>query len=200
MKLLNENSARIAFLILAAVAGGNLVYKLTGTNAEAKTRPAAQSSALQRGEYLVRVGGCADCHTLKKMGAHGPEDDATRWLSGHPENAKLPPPPAVGDSPWIASTAGMTAWAGPRGVSFAANLTPDANTGLGIWTEEMFLEAMRSGRHMGSGRQILPPMPWEGVAKLSDADLKAVFTYLRTVPPVTNHVPNPLAPDGKSFE
>ena len=54
----------------------------------------------------------------------------------------------------------LTAWSGAWGVSFAANLTPDQNTGLGIWTEDMFLEAIKSGKHMGKGRQILPPMPW----------------------------------------
>ena len=66
--------------------------------------------------------------------------------------------------PWVATVAGtLTAWSGPWGVSFTANLTPDPETGLGKWTEEEFLAALQTGRHQGRGRQILPPMPWQAV-------------------------------------
>ena len=95
----------------------------------------------------------------------------------------------------------MTAWAGPWGITYAANLTPDANTGLGIWTEDMFVKALRTGRHMAAGRKILPPMPWQNLAALDDDDLKAIYGYLRTIPPVSNQVPTPVSPEGKvSFE
>jgi hypothetical protein len=98
--------------------------------------------------------------------------------------------------PWIAATTGMmTAWSGPWGISYAANLTPDPETGLGKWTEQNFLEAMRTGRHMGRGRPLLPPMPWDDIAKLTDSDLKAVFAYLRSLPPIKNRVPDPAPPD-----
>ena len=150
---------------------------------------------VERGKYLVTFGGCADCHTPLKFGPTESGPDMSRNLSGHSEEMKLPPP-ELKPGPWFATTAGMTAWAGPWGISYAANLTPDTNTGLGIWTEEMFLQAMRSGRHMGSGRDILPPMPWRNLSQLTDEDLKAVFTYLRSVPPVVNHVPAPLPPTG----
>jgi hypothetical protein len=119
-------------------------------------------------------------------------------LSGHPEGTKLPPP-GLKPGPWFAATAGMTAWAGPWGISYAANLTPDVNTGLGIWTEDMFLKAMRTGKHMGAGREILPPMPWQGIGSLTDEDLKAIFAYLRTVPPLKNNVPRPVSPDGSNI-
>jgi hypothetical protein len=92
----------------------------------------------------------------------------------------------------------MTAWSGPWGTSFAANLTSDQNTGLGIWTEEMFLNAIRQGRHMGVSRPILPPMPWQVFRNLTDEDLKAIFAYLRTVPPVHNRVPDPVEPQGEA--
>jgi hypothetical protein len=69
------------------------------------------------------------------------------------------------------------------------NLTPDENTGLGIWTEEMFVRAMRTGRHMGASRPILPPMPWQSLAGLEDADLQAIYAYLRSLPPIKNRVP-----------
>ena len=110
----------------------------------------------------------------------------------------MPAPPSLPpDGPWTFAVAPtLTAWSGPWGESFAANLTPDTNTGLGNWTEEMFVKAMRSGRHMGTSRPILPPMPWQQLASMTDADLKSVYAYLRTIPPVVNHVPDPVPPAG----
>jgi hypothetical protein len=150
-----------------------------------------------RGEWLVNLGGCHDCHSPKKMTPHGPEPDETRLLSGHPANEKLAPLPAGIPNPegWIAATNfHLTAWAGPWGVSFAANLTPDVATGLGSWTEEMFIQALRTGKHMGEGRDILPPMPWFNFARLDDNDLKTIFAHLRSLPPIKNAVPDPLPP------
>jgi hypothetical protein len=147
---------------------------------------------VERGRYLVNAMGCHDCHTPKKMGAQGPEPDFSRALSGHPEGTKLPAPPKPRGA-WIASASGdLTAWSGPWGISYAFNLTPDENTGLGIWTEEMFVKTMRTGRHMGASRPILPPMPWQSLASLNDADLKAVYAYLKSVKPIKNRVPQPV--------
>jgi len=147
---------------------------------------------IARGRYLVGVLGCEDCHTPKKMGPHGPEPDMTRRLMGHPEGTKLPAPPKpVG--PWVvAATGDLTAWSGPWGMSFATNLTPHENTGIGIWTEEMFVRALRTGRHMGTSRPILPPMPWQIYGDLTDDDLKAVYAFLRTLPAMPNRVPDPV--------
>jgi mono/diheme cytochrome c family protein len=154
----------------------------------------AQSPA-ERGAYLVNAMGCNDCHTPWKMGPNGPEPDMTRALSGHPEGMTVTRPPAM-DEVWMSAAAGTnTAWAGPWGISFTANLTPDQNTGLGIWTEEMFLNAIREGKHMGTSRPILPPMPWQAFRNLNDDDLKAIFAYLRTLAPVANHVPDPMTPE-----
>jgi hypothetical protein len=153
------------------------------------------TAKVDRGRFLVGIGGCNDCHTPLKMGPKGPEPEMSRMLSGHPEDAKYPPPPKL-SGPWFAATAGMTAWAGPWGISYAANLTPDQNTGLGIWTEEMFIQAMKTGKHFGVGRDILPPMPWQTLASLSQEDLKAIYAYLRSIPPVKNHVPDPVLPSG----
>jgi len=162
-------------------------------------RTGASNPRVERGKYLVTIMGCNDCHTPWKMGATGvPEPDMTRMLSGHPEGMKLPPPPApVG--PWIVSfVASTTAFAGPWGISYAANLTPDQNTGMGIWTEDMFLRAMRTGKHMGTSRQIQPPMPWLWYGKATDEDLKSMFAYLRSVPPIKNRVPDYLEPPAPS--
>jgi hypothetical protein len=100
----------------------------------AEPKAPASPSPVERGKYLVRILGCHDCHTPWKMGPNGPENDMTRMLSGHPESLKMPPAPKA-TGPWTASIAApFTAFAGPWGVSYAANITPDQNTGIGIWT------------------------------------------------------------------
>lgn len=148
-----------------------------------------------RGEYLVKLMVCNDCHTPWHMTDRGPEPDMSRMLSGHPQALTMPPAPALGEGPWVWSAAGTnTAFAGPWGVSFTANLTPDPETGLGKWTEETFIQAIRNGRHEGQGRALLPPMPWPMYRNATDEDLKAIFAYLRTVPAVKNRVPEPIEP------
>jgi hypothetical protein len=60
----------------------------------------------------------------------------------------------------------------------------------------MFIRALRTGRHMGgTGRPIVPPMPWPMLAAQTDADLKAIFAYLRSIPAIRNEVPAPKVPD-----
>ena len=157
--------------------------------------PAApvQTSA-ERGAVLVQVGGCHDCHSPKKNGAV----DKSLMLSGHPSSIKITAPDKV-TGPWVIGTTDMlTAWSGPWGISFAANITPDPDTGLksSAWSEEAFLKAMRTGKHIGTGRDILLPMPWFMYKDLNDDDLKAMWAYLMTVPPVKNEVPDPIPPPG----
>lgn len=180
-----------------------VIYLLFATSAlliigagKSQKPPADDHPRVDRGKYLVAYGGCIDCHTPRKMTENGPMPDMSRFMAGHPEDAKLPPPD-LKPGPWSAATAGMTAWAGPWGVSYASNLTPDQNTGLGIWTEDMFLKAMKTGKHMGYGRAILPPMPWQAVASLNDEDIKAIYAYLRTIAAVRNQVPQPLGLNGE---
>jgi mono/diheme cytochrome c family protein len=156
---------------------------------------AEPSPAAKRGEYLVTTGGCGDCHTPLKIGANGPEPDASRLLSGHPEALVMPPAPKLPAGPWlVVVSATNTAWAGPWGVSFTANLTSDAETGIGRWTVKQFADTMRSGRHLGVGRPVLPPMPIPAYRNFNDADLAAIFAYLQTVPAVRNRVPHPVPP------
>jgi len=153
---------------------------------------ATKTDPVKRGEDLVNAMGCHDCHTPIKMGPSGPEPDMTFALSGHQASTDVPKPPAP-SAPWVVSVieAG-TAWSGPWGVSFTANLTPDPETGLGQWTEQQFVETIRNGRHQGRGRQLLPPMPWPAFRNLNDDDLKAIFAYLKTVKPLKNKVPDPV--------
>jgi hypothetical protein len=128
------------------------------------------------------------------MGPKGPHADMTRALTGHPQNEKMAAPPALNGA-WVWAGAGTnTAFAGPWGVSFTANLTPDPDTGLGKWTEEMFIATIRTGRHQGVGRPVLPPMPVQVYTNMTDEDLKSVFAYLQSLPPVRNRVPAPIDP------
>ncbi|MBZ5859541.1 c-type cytochrome [Flavihumibacter profundi] len=148
------------------------------------------------GQHLVTIGGCNDCHTPKKMTEHGLELDSSLTLSGHPE--KLPPPDVnrkETEAKGLIVTNDLTTWAGPWGVSFAANLTPDPS-GLGNWKEENFFMAIREGKFKGisNSRPLLPPMPWQMLRNMSDNELKAIFAYLKSIPPVKNQVPEFLPP------
>jgi hypothetical protein len=159
--------------------------------------PAARplSARAARGKYIVSTSGCHDCHTPWKVGPNGPEPDMSRALSGHPESLQMPAAPALPEGPWLVTIAATnTAFAGPWGVSFTANLTPDADTGLGAWTVRDFKQTIRTGRHMGRGREVLPPMPIMVYNHFTDADLEAVYAYLRTIPAVRNRVPEPRPP------
>ena len=147
-----------------------------------------------RGRYLVTAMGCNDCHTPWQLGPRGPAPDVSRMLSGHPTGQALPPAPPASPAWPISGSATNTAWAGPWGTSFTANLTPDPETGLGRWTADEFVATLRNGRHQGRGRQLLPPMPFPFIGQLTDADLQAMFAFLQTIPPIANKVPEPLPP------
>jgi mono/diheme cytochrome c family protein len=185
------NATTITLSALAAA----LVAVAATTAAPGADRPAASVDAVARGKYLVTSYGCSDCHTPWKLGPNGPEPDSARAFSGHPQELVMPPAPALPAGPWMITVSGTnTAWAGPWGVSYTANLTPDPETGLGRWTEMEFVDTLRSGRHMGRGREILPPMPWQAASNLSDEDLRAMFAYLKSLPAIKNRVPEPAAP------
>ena len=180
-------------MVLGMAAFSGAMLRAIGTPAQ-ETTATQKKVRVERGAYLVTMMGCNDCHTPWKMGSQGPEPDMTRALSGHPQDVVLPPPPAA-SGPWIwHGAATNTAFAGPWGVSFTANLTPDKETGLGKWTEEMFIATMRTARHQGKGRPILPPMPVKMIGKANDEDLKSIFAYLQSLAPVKNQVPAPIDP------
>jgi hypothetical protein len=160
----------------------------------------AKMKQIERGKYLVYSSACNDCHSPKIFTPKGPIIDTTKLLSGHPSYVKLPEVPKGLISPegWGAVTTNdLTAWVGPWGTSFTRNLTPDTATGLGSWTEDIFIKAIRTGKDMGEGRDILPPMPWPEYRNMSDADLKAIFAYLKSLPAIDNAVPDPIAPTGE---
>lgn len=179
---------------IAALVGCRSEAASVQSQPEKKLSP--QESAA-RGKHLTVVSGCNDCHTPMKMGANGPELDWSRELSGHPVELVMPPAPELPPGPWLTTvSATNTAWAGPWGVSFTANLTPDNDSGLGTWTKQNFIDTIKNGRHMGAGRPLLPPMPAAMYANYNNEDLGAIYDYLRTLKPISNKVPAPLAPKG----
>jgi hypothetical protein len=158
---------------------------------------AENSPQVKRGQFIVQSGGCNDCHTPLRMGPQGPETDMSRMLSGHPESIVLPPPPPLNEAWNNVGSASNTAFAGPWGISYAINLTPDPDTGIGKWREKDFVQAIKTGRHLGVGRPIQPPMPWDSYRHLPESDLKAAFAYLKSIPPIRNKVPEYLPPTAK---
>ena len=155
-------------------------------------------SQLAWGEHLVIIGGCGDCHTPKKMTNRGPVEDSSLLLSGHP--AQMPPPDVnrqEAQTKGLAITQTLTSWVGPWGITFSANLTPD-ETGIGSWTEQQFIYALREGKFKGlpNSRPILPPMPWQSIGRMTDDELKAIFSYLKSIKPISNAVPNAMPPVG----
>lgn len=188
-------SGLLTAMVAVTGCGGGQAGKpdqVPGVSSAPETQAAVDPAT--RGQYLVTAGGCHDCHTPWRMGPKGPEPDMSQMLSGHPAAFVMPAPPKPGpDDPWNWGGAlTNTAFWGPWGVSYAINLTPDEETGIGLWNEQVFVNALKTGRHMGVGRPILPPMPWPGYAKMTDEDLKAIYAYLRTIPAKKNAVPDPV--------
>lgn len=171
----------------------------TNSSAEKEevTESQNQEALIKKGEYLVTIMGCNDCHSPKRMGPNGPEIIPELMLSGYPADREI-----IEFEDGLISqgfallypdlTAGIGAW----GTSFAGNLTPH-ETGIGNWTEEQFKKALTEGKYKGmdGGRMLLPPMPWINYKDMTDEDLKAVFAYLMSIPPVNNIVPAAIPPN-----
>ncbi|MFC0775385.1 c-type cytochrome [Terrimonas alba] len=169
---------------------------IESTAAAEKTNFGGYETQVKWGEHLVTIGGCNDCHTPKKMTSMGPVDDSTLLLSGHPE--KLPAPDVDRkqmESKGLVVTSDFTAWIGPWGISYSANLTPD-ETGTGKWTENQFLYAVRNSISKGlpGSRPLMPPMSMMPVKHMTDDELKAIFAYLRTIKPIKNNSVQPTPP------
>ena len=127
---------------------------------------------VQHGEYLTTIIGCGGCHTEGALlgDAHG------KWLAGS----------RIG----VAYTAedGDTT----PGLVFPANLTSDKETGLGEWGEQEIVKLLRTGMDH-YGKQANTVMPWPTYALLKDRDLRAIAAFLKTVPPVSNPIPESVA-------
>ena len=186
-----------SFLFFCAISVG-LAIVISCNNQQAQEPIADASlstdSLVKRGEYLVTVIGCGDCHSPKMMGPEGPMIAPGLELSGHPADLPIPKVDTSELRSWALFNQSTTAVVGPWGVSFAANITGDS-TGIGGWTEEQFFRAMREGKYKGleNSRPMLPPMPWMNYTKMKDIDLKSIYAYLKTTA-VKNVVPAPIPP------
>ncbi len=154
-----------------------------------------QEQIVERGRYLVETIGCEDCHSPKVMTEYGPAPDPERRFAGHVEGDVKDKVAKDALANWALFNMSLTAAAGPWGISYAANISSD-ESGIGTWTDEQFIRAMREGQFKGlvGTRKLLPPMPWPNFAKLTDDDLKAMLAYLKSTKPVQNVVPEPLSP------
>lgn len=172
---------------------------IANANDEAKpsksAAPNSKAKMVEQGRMLVIAGSCNDCHTPWTMTESGPAPDMSRMLSGHPENGPDPEGIYTGHDMAIIGP-DFTSFRLPFGVTYSFNLTPDKTTGLGNWTEDMFVRALQTGKHLGgTGRAILPPMPWTFIGALEGSELKAIFAYLQSIPPVKNQVPPHKVPE-----
>lgn len=183
----------LVYLILLI---GSAVLLFVSCQSEPTKKEMSQQEMIERGKFLVTVGGCDDCHTPKNFGPNGPELDMSRRLSGHPAGSVVAPVDTSLLHQYAYFSHDLTTAIGPWGVTFSANLTPDNGTGIGTWQPEMFVNAMKTGKHLGvaEGRPILPPMPWQNMAQLPEEDLKCIFAYLKSLPAVNNKVPDPIPP------
>lgn len=128
------------------------------------------ADAIARGRYLTTIMSCNDCHT---PGTFYGAPDYSRQFSGS-----------------------ELGWIGPWGVSFPRNLTPDAETGLGKWSEKQIVDALRTGVRP-DGSTLAPPMPWPMYTGLTDQDAYAIAAYLKSLPAVSHRVPDKVAPGTK---
>jgi len=165
---------------------------------ETTAAPSGEEELVKQGKYLVGILGCHDCHSPKQIGPQGPEIIPELHLSGYPASRPVGKiiPEALAQNDWILFGSDGTAAAGPWGVSFAANLTSD-ESGIGSWSYEQFKIALTKGKYKGldNGRPLLPPMPWFNYTAMREEDIRAIFQYLKSTPPVRNLVPAPVAPE-----
>lgn len=180
-------------LFLAQCAENKPVEKATE---KATTTTPTNAELVKKGEYLVAIAGCNDCHSAKKMGLRGPEIIPETQLGGFPATRPI----VKFDSKLIKEGFAqfypdLTAAAGPWGISFAGNITSD-ETGIGNWSEAQFKKALTQGKLKGldNGRMLLPPMPWANYVNMKDEDVSAIFAYLKSTKPVSNIAPAPIPP------
>ncbi|MGF1607799.1 MAG: c-type cytochrome [Kiloniellales bacterium] len=129
---------------------------------------ASDAALLARGQYLASIMDCTGCHTT---GALRGQPDPARYLAGSDVGFEIP----------------------DLGIFYPPNLTSDAETGLGDWTAEQIIAAVRSGERP-DGRQLVPIMPWPSYGVLTDEDAAALAAFLKSLPALRFQVPEPVGP------
>ncbi len=185
---------KVSAIIIAA---GLITVSVISCESKQENKTTAQAigndSLVKRGAYLVNAVGCDDCHSPKRMGAHGPEVIPEQRFGGYPSARPLAPIDTnVLKNGWAMLGPDLTNAVGPWGVSFAANISSDESS-IGNWSEAQFFRAIREGKSKGleGGRSLLPPMPWFVYKNFNDEDIRAIFAYLKSTAPVKNIVPGP---------
>jgi mono/diheme cytochrome c family protein len=173
------------YLIFLACGALTCLGAACAFNSAQETIPAdwEQTSYVERGNYLVNyLGHCAGCHT--PLAPNG-ESDMSLYLSGVPAKyagTKVGRPQVAG-------------FPGPRGARFyAANLTPDPETGLGRWSEEQFVRTFKHGVRPDGTKYATSPMEWNIYANMKEEDVRAIYRYLRTIKAIPNKVPANIPP------
>ena len=123
---------------------------------------AAEDAQIARGRYIVSIAGCSDCHTPGGMLG---SPDMKRYLAGSDVGFSIP----------------------GEGVYVGQNLTPDMETGIGKWTSDEIMTAIRKGKRP-DGAELSGVMPSASFAHLTDDDALAVAAFLKSLPPVNNKV------------
>jgi cytochrome c553 len=187
----------VPFLALAAAAGGVLFLAgrgMMGGASQAQGGPGTAAQAadarerlVQRGAYLMAIMACNDCHSAHTAVGLVPGME----LAGHPETAPAAEwdPSLMDRNILVTISPTLTSFAGPFGTVYAANLTPDKETGIGNMTAEQLIASWRTGKHWREDRPVMPPMPIEAYAAVSDDDIRALHAFLMSRPPVKNRVP-----------
>ncbi len=129
---------------------------------------------VERGAYLIELLGCGSCHT---NGAFDGAPELDKALAGSNTGIAFSNP--VGDR--------------YPGVIYPSNITPDPKTGIGDWSDRQIANAIRAGIGRHGGRRIVS-MPWQGYSKLTDDDVDAMVSYLRSIKPIRNTVPAEVSP------
>jgi hypothetical protein len=179
-------------IFLATIALGCILACNQNKTIQKENSEISINALQQRGEYLVTISGCSDCHSPKVMTSFGPIPDSTRLFSGHRSNSKpLEVSKDAFNKGWALFNHENTMLATPYFVSYSANITSDS-TGIGLWSYEQFKTALTKGKWKGleGSRELLPPMPWPNYASMDEDDIKAIFTFLKQTKPVRNIVPN----------
>lgn len=191
-----KTTSSVAVLLMLLLVSYNSCINKSVEEPKKLTEPNAEE-IVKQGKYLVTIMGCNDCHSPKKMGANGPEIIEELMLSGYPSDRPIEKfDKSLIKKGFAIFYPDLAAGAGPWGISFSGNITPD-ETGIGNWTEAQFKKALTEGKYKGldGGRMLLPSMPYQNYANLKDEDVHAIFTYLKSIKPVKNIVPAPITPE-----
>ncbi|PWJ56002.1 cytochrome c [Dyadobacter jejuensis] len=143
----------------------NILINTMPVRSQAQMLPVADDE-LAYGQYLINAASCVDCHSQVDKGTPIP---GTEYGGG-------------------------MAFPMPGGIVRSANLTPDVETGLGQWTEAMFVNRFKMYADSAySPPKVAPgdlntPMPWNMYAGMTDTDLKAIYAYLRSLKPIHHKV------------